>query len=355
MPRSIASRLWRGMASTANAQALAGVARSLAAAEWAEHGGFEDGAGRAGAGGGRRRDGPRLARRGRAGEGAGRGVRRRRARVPGASRSAAGAGGARPRGRGRDVGALAGAGRGARAPLHGGRGVQSSSRPRRRASRRGAGDAALALVPLLEDSGPTSSSATSSPWRPSLAAELCGVPRATLIPHLYPVHEAGMPFFGFGMAPPRTAFGRRGVAGGAAGARGGAAPRAARAERDARADRAGAAGAVPRRDQRPARDRRHVSAARVSAAVAGEVRGDRAAGVRAAASRDRAAGGRGAAGAGGVEHGAGSRVRADQALLRGAGRRAGAGGGDDERPPARRSRSTCRRTGCSSTGSPTRR
>ena len=32
--------------------------------------------------------------------------------------------------------------------------------------------------------------------------------RATLIPHVYPVHEPGMPFFAFGAQPPRTALGR---------------------------------------------------------------------------------------------------------------------------------------------------
>jgi len=36
-----------------------------------------------------------------------------------------------------------------------------------------------------------------------------GVPRATLVPHLYPHHDAGMPFFGMGMAPPRSGLGRR--------------------------------------------------------------------------------------------------------------------------------------------------
>ena len=38
---------------------------------------------------------------------------------------------------------------------------------------------------------------------PALAAEVRGVKRATLVPHLYPVHDPGMPFFGMGMAPPR--------------------------------------------------------------------------------------------------------------------------------------------------------
>jgi UDP:flavonoid glycosyltransferase YjiC (YdhE family) len=43
---------------------------------------------------------------------------------------------------------------------------------------------------------------------PALAAELAGVPRASLIPHPYPVHEPGLPFYTLGLQPPRTAIGR---------------------------------------------------------------------------------------------------------------------------------------------------
>jgi UDP:flavonoid glycosyltransferase YjiC (YdhE family) len=43
---------------------------------------------------------------------------------------------------------------------------------------------------------------------PALAAERAGARRATLIPHVYPVHEPGLPFFAFGMQPPRTRVGR---------------------------------------------------------------------------------------------------------------------------------------------------
>ncbi len=45
---------------------------------------------------------------------------------------------------------------------------------------------------------------------PAMAAELEGVPVATLIPHLYPVGIAGFPPYASGMMPPRTALGRRG-------------------------------------------------------------------------------------------------------------------------------------------------
>ena len=43
---------------------------------------------------------------------------------------------------------------------------------------------------------------------PALAAELEGVPVATLIPHVYPVGEPGFPPYAFGARLPRTAAGR---------------------------------------------------------------------------------------------------------------------------------------------------
>ncbi|MSO41625.1 MAG: glycosyl transferase [Solirubrobacterales bacterium] len=45
---------------------------------------------------------------------------------------------------------------------------------------------------------------------PTLAAEVAGVPRVTLIPHVYPVQQPGMPIFSLGLQPPRTFFGRLG-------------------------------------------------------------------------------------------------------------------------------------------------
>jgi UDP:flavonoid glycosyltransferase YjiC (YdhE family) len=65
------------------------------------------------------------------------------------------------------------------------------------------------MMPLLEELDPDVLVSDILTLAPSLAAELAGVPRATLIPHLYPVHEVGLPFFGIGMAPPRTGIGRR--------------------------------------------------------------------------------------------------------------------------------------------------
>lgn len=73
----------------------------------------------------------------------------------------------------------------------------------------GAGEAALAMMPLLEELEPDVVVVDVLTLAPTLAAEIRGVPRATLVPHLYPVHEPGMPFFGIGAEPPRTALGRR--------------------------------------------------------------------------------------------------------------------------------------------------
>lgn len=73
----------------------------------------------------------------------------------------------------------------------------------------GAAEAARALLPLLDELRPHAVISDILTLAPSLAADLRGIPRATLVPHLYPVHEPAMPFFGIGMGPPRTEFGRR--------------------------------------------------------------------------------------------------------------------------------------------------
>jgi MGT family glycosyltransferase len=71
-----------------------------------------------------------------------------------------------------------------------------------------AADAALALAPLMEEFRPDVVVSDILTLAPALAAERAGVRRATLIPHAYPVHEPGMPFFAFGALPPRTPVGR---------------------------------------------------------------------------------------------------------------------------------------------------
>jgi MGT family glycosyltransferase len=73
---------------------------------------------------------------------------------------------------------------------------------------RSAADAAIALLPLMEEFRPDVVISDILTLAPTLAAERAGVKRATLIPHVYPVHEPGLPFFAFGMQPPRTPVGR---------------------------------------------------------------------------------------------------------------------------------------------------
>ena len=71
-----------------------------------------------------------------------------------------------------------------------------------------AADAALALLPMLERERFDVVVSDILTVAPALAAERAGLRRATLIPHVYPVHEDGMPFFAFGAQPPRTPVGR---------------------------------------------------------------------------------------------------------------------------------------------------
>ena len=71
-----------------------------------------------------------------------------------------------------------------------------------------AAEAARALLPLLEEMRPHAVVSDILTLAPALAAEVAGVPRATLIPHIYPVVEPGLPFFAVGLRPPRTPLGR---------------------------------------------------------------------------------------------------------------------------------------------------
>ena len=71
-----------------------------------------------------------------------------------------------------------------------------------------AAEAARALLPLLEETRPDAVVSDILTLAPTLAAEAAGVPLATLIPHIYPVVEPGLPFFAVGLQPPRTPVGR---------------------------------------------------------------------------------------------------------------------------------------------------
>src|SRR3954451_19114454 len=72
----------------------------------------------------------------------------------------------------------------------------------------GRAEAARALLPLLEEFRPHVVVSDILTLAPTLAAERAGIPLATLIPHIYPVVEAGFPFFAIGLRPPRTQLGR---------------------------------------------------------------------------------------------------------------------------------------------------
>ena len=71
-----------------------------------------------------------------------------------------------------------------------------------------AAEAARALLPLLDEMRPHAVVSDILTLAPSLAAEQAGIPLATLIPHIYPVVEPGLPFFAIGLRPPRTRLGR---------------------------------------------------------------------------------------------------------------------------------------------------
>src|SRR5262249_56767509 len=75
--------------------------------------------------------------------------------------------------------------------------------------RRAAG-AARALARLMDGFEPDLVVSDILTLAPTLAAEVAGVPHATLIPHVYPVQEPGMPLYSLGMTPPRSAVGRLG-------------------------------------------------------------------------------------------------------------------------------------------------
>jgi UDP:flavonoid glycosyltransferase YjiC (YdhE family) len=68
--------------------------------------------------------------------------------------------------------------------------------------------AAAALARLMDDFEPDLVVSDILTLAPTLAAEVAGVPHATLIPHVYPVQQPGMPMYSLGLRPPRTAFGR---------------------------------------------------------------------------------------------------------------------------------------------------
>jgi UDP:flavonoid glycosyltransferase YjiC (YdhE family) len=70
--------------------------------------------------------------------------------------------------------------------------------------------AARALAELMDEFRPDLVVSDILTLAPALAAEVAGVPRATLVPHVYPVQQPGMPLYSMGFGPPRTPLGRVG-------------------------------------------------------------------------------------------------------------------------------------------------
>jgi len=73
--------------------------------------------------------------------------------------------------------------------------------------RPGSGQAAAALLPLLEEFRPDVVVNDVLTTAPALAAEAYGSAWATLVPHIYPVAGPGLPLFSIGARPPRTGAG----------------------------------------------------------------------------------------------------------------------------------------------------
>jgi UDP:flavonoid glycosyltransferase YjiC (YdhE family) len=68
--------------------------------------------------------------------------------------------------------------------------------------------AARALARLMDGYGPDLVVSDILTLAPTLAAEVAGVRHATLVPHVYPVQQPGMPLYSVGLRPPRTTLGR---------------------------------------------------------------------------------------------------------------------------------------------------
>ena len=69
--------------------------------------------------------------------------------------------------------------------------------------------AARETVPLVREVEPDAVVSDILTLAPALAGELCGVPWATVIPHVYPVGAPGLPPYSAGARLPRTFAGRR--------------------------------------------------------------------------------------------------------------------------------------------------
>jgi UDP:flavonoid glycosyltransferase YjiC (YdhE family) len=69
------------------------------------------------------------------------------------------------------------------------------------------GETARSLVPMIKDFRPDVVVTDVLTLAPALAAQAARVRHATLVPHVYPVSEPGLPFYLLGLLPPRTSLG----------------------------------------------------------------------------------------------------------------------------------------------------
>ena len=129
--------------------------------------------------------------------------------------------------------------------------------------------AARETVPSVRDFGPDVVVADILTVAPALAAELCDVPAATVVPHVFPWSAPGNPPFAVGARRPRTPLGRARLARVRPRRRARAGARPRRVQRLPRAARAAAARPAPHRALARAHARRHPAPARVSARLAG--------------------------------------------------------------------------------------
>ena len=135
-------------------------------------------------------------------------VRRSGPRVPDA-RARRGAGRARAYGRAADVAAVGAGGVGGRDRVRGGAGVPRVPTLERPLTPYAAAvRAARETRPLVRSFAPDVAVADILTPAPALAAELEGVPVATLVPHLHPHLPPGFPPYSIGARLPRTAAGR---------------------------------------------------------------------------------------------------------------------------------------------------
>ncbi|MCD6015309.1 MAG: hypothetical protein K0R88_1393 [Solirubrobacterales bacterium] len=68
-------------------------------------------------------------------------------------------------------------------------------------------DSVRGMMPSIERFHPDVVVSDGLTLSPALAAEIRGIPRATLLPEVYPFAAPGLPFFSLGLYPPRTAWG----------------------------------------------------------------------------------------------------------------------------------------------------